>query len=119
VTGPVAAKTSVEGFDTLATATTKLSGGAVTIRVEREGDSIWLSAPPQRKDQVKQIPGSRHNSRRQLWELPLSWATCVIARGVFGAQLEVGSELVAWAREEKARIDAVMVARAEAVNSDA
>jgi hypothetical protein len=88
------------------------------IRIEREGDNIWVTAPPYLKDQVRQIPGARHDSKRQAWKFPLSWAVCVIARGVFGQKLEVGPELVAWANGESARIAAVMASRAEAMETD-
>jgi hypothetical protein len=88
----------------------------MTVKVEREGENIWLEAPPYKKDQVKQVPGARHDARRQQWKFPLSWAVCVVARGVFGDQLEVGPELIAWATIERARIEQVMAARAEAVD---
>jgi hypothetical protein len=87
----------------------------VTIRVEREGDAIWLTAPPYRKDQVKQIPGAKHDSRRQAWKFPLSWAVCVISRAVFGAELEIGPELTEWATKERAHIANVMAYREEAM----
>jgi hypothetical protein len=87
------------------------------ISIERIGDSIMLTAPPHRKEQVKQVPGARHDSKLQVWKFPLSWAVCVIARGVFGAELEVGPELVAWATTEAARIQAVLAAREEALVS--
>lgn len=86
----------------------------MALRIEREDDAIWLSAPPFMKDRVKQIPGARHDARRQAWRFPLSWAVCVIARGVFGAELEVGPELISWASEEKNRMNEVMAARVEA-----
>jgi hypothetical protein len=93
-----------------------MEGGAVvSIRIELIGDSIQLTAPPYRKEMVKQIPGARHNSKLQCWTLPLSWAVCVIARGVFGAELEVGPELVAWATKESERIKTVLAAREEAL----
>ena len=51
---------------------------------------------------MRQIPGARHDAKRQLWTLPLSWATCVVARGVIGATLEIGPRLAEWARAEQA-----------------
>ncbi len=87
----------------------------MSIRMELEGDTIWLVAPPFRKEMVKQVPGARHDSKRQAWRFPRSWAVCVVARGVFGAELEVGPELVAWATGEAARIQSVMAAREEAL----
>lgn len=87
----------------------------MTIRIECEGEHIWLTAPSYLKDQAKQIPGARHDSKRQAWRYPLSWAVCVVARGVFGPVLEVGPELTAWATVERDRIADVMAARAEAM----
>jgi SNF2 family DNA or RNA helicase len=51
------------------------------------------------KDSVKAIPGSKwvHTS---LWSLPLSWGSCQALRGTFGARLNVGERLDAWARRE-------------------
>jgi hypothetical protein len=86
------------------------------IQIECDGEYAWLEASPFLKDQVRQIPGARHDSRRQLWRLPLSWATCVISRGVFGNKLQVGHELVSWATEERARIGRVMAARDRAMD---
>ncbi len=85
------------------------------IQIEREGDVIILTAPSYLKEQCKQVPGARHDSKRQAWRLPLSWAVCVIARGVFGAQLQVGPELVSWATAESQRITSVLAAREEAM----
>ena len=87
----------------------------MAIWVERIGDEIRLTAPPYRKEMVKQIPGARHNSKLQCWAFPLSWAVCIIARGVFGAEIEVGPELVAWATKESERIQMVLAAREEAL----
>jgi hypothetical protein len=87
----------------------------VTIRMEREGENVWLTAPPYRKDQAKQIPGGRHDPKRQQWKYPLSWAVCVIGRAVFGASLEVGPELAEWAFVERERVAAVLEARQEAM----
>ena len=85
------------------------------IRMNREGDDIGLQAPPHRKDQARMIPGARFDSKKQSWRYPLSWAVCVAARGVFGAELEIGPELAEWARGERVRISEIMTARAEAM----
>lgn len=69
--------------------------------LERDGDTIVLAdSPLVAAGRVKQIPGARHDSQRRVWRFPLSWATCVVARAVFGAELQVGPELATWAREE-------------------
>jgi hypothetical protein len=82
--------------------------------IERDGDSITLQAPLVTADRARQIPGARHDAKRRVWRYPLSWATCVVARGVFGDELEVGPELTAWARHElETRIIPAMAARQE------
>lgn len=73
------------------------------ILIERDGDGIVLRAPLVSTSRAKEIPGARHDTRAQVWRYPLSWSTCVIARGVFGDQLEVGPGLAHWAEEEYAR----------------
>ena len=50
---------------------------------------------------VKQIPGSRYNKDKEVWELPLSWAACITARGVFGDDLVISEKLVEWAWDQK------------------
>lgn len=51
---------------------------------------------------VRELPGSGHIKRggEDHWTAPLSWATCVIARGLFRDTLQVGPQLSAWAWEE-------------------
>ena len=74
---------------------------------------IALTAPTTAGPVVHQIPGVRHNSQRQLWLLPLSWATCVTMRGVI-PDLQVGPALAAWAQRERAtRIDPSLALRTE------
>lgn len=82
------------------------------MRIELEDDSIVLEAPLVTNSRAKEIPGAKHDVRARVWRLPLSWATCVIARGVFGDELEVGPALAAWAQQEYAeRIAPALEAR--------
>ena len=62
--------------------------------------AIVLRAPANAATIVRRIPGARHDAKRQVWTLPLSWATCVTARGILGDQLEAGPKLAEWARRE-------------------
>ena len=64
--------------------------------------AIVLRAPSNAATIVRRIPGARHDAKRQVWLLPLSWATCVTARGVLGDALEVGPKLAEWSRLEYA-----------------
>lgn len=45
---------------------------------------------------VQLVPGASY--RNNVWTVPLSWAACVLLRGVFGKELELGPNLVAWAK---------------------
>lgn len=55
------------------------------------------------RELIKQVPGFTWDAGRKLWVGPLSWGTCQVMRGVFGAKLTVGEALTAWAWEEKRR----------------
>ncbi len=87
----------------------------MTTTLERDGDHILLHASPTMTTLVKRIPNGRHDAKRQVWEFPLTWATCIMVRGVLGQAFEVGPELRAWAHDEKARIDRVLAVRAKAL----
>lgn len=45
---------------------------------------------------IQQVPGSRYDKQTQCWSAPLSWATCVILRGLFGEDLQPGLHLANW-----------------------
>lgn len=68
--------------------------------IDEQTGLIGLEAPTTAAPLARQIPGARHDSKRQLWLLPLSWASCVTARGVLGQRLEVGPVLADWALHE-------------------
>lgn len=42
---------------------------------------------------VQQVPGARYDKAAGHWTVPLSWASCVILRGLFEQRLEIGSTL--------------------------
>jgi hypothetical protein len=82
------------------------------VKAELQGDVNVLRAPTNAATIVRQIPGARHEAKRKVWILPLSWATCVTARGVLGSTLEVGPKLAEWMRIERAgRIERARFAR--------
>lgn len=68
--------------------------------VERGGDRIWCWVEYRENELIQKIPGARWDKDNSLWWAPLSWATCQQLRGVFGAALQIGPELTAWASEE-------------------
>lgn len=45
---------------------------------------------------VQQVPGARYDKSAGHWTVPLSWASCVILRGLFGQQLNIGTDLAEW-----------------------
>lgn len=68
------------------------------------------------KDTPKQVPGCRWHIERKHWRFPLSWASCVGLRGVFGSRLEVGAKLNDWAFNElKHRINPANQVRQELI----
>jgi SNF2 family DNA or RNA helicase len=67
---------------------------------EVDGDRILVQTTWSEKDVVRQVPGARWNAHAKVWHTPLSWASCLILRGVFGPDLNIGPALDAWAAEE-------------------
>ena len=62
------------------------------------------------KDRMLQVPGASYQ-RDGTWSAPLSWATCIIMRGVFGPELQLGPRLIAWAAQERKRVERLMILR--------
>lgn len=61
---------------------------------------------------VQQIPGARYDRSAGIWTVQLSWASCVILRGVFGQQLEIRSNLAEWSWQIfRARIEPSLTLR--------
>lgn len=61
---------------------------------------------------VQQVPGSRYDKNAGYWTVPLSWASCVILRGLFGQRLTIGSNLAEWSwRIYRARIEPSLALR--------
>lgn len=55
---------------------------------------------------VQQVPGARYNKDAGYWTAPLSWATCIILRGLFKEALEIGFDLATWSWQTyEARIE--------------
>ncbi len=67
--------------------------------VEREGDTIWVWAEPREHAAVGKIPGASFSGARRQFKLRLSWSALMQLRVTFGAQLQIGTELTAWALE--------------------
>ena len=61
---------------------------------------------------VQQVPGARYDRNAGYWTTPLSWASCVILRGLFEQRLEIGSTLAEWSwRIYRARIEPALALR--------
>lgn len=78
----------------------------MTVRVERDKDRpnrIRVDAPFHYNDLIKSIPGSNWSNPHRCWTIPLAWTACLASRAVFGAELEIGPDLQAWAIEERVR----------------
>lgn len=78
----------------------------MTISLELYDDTkvvINSDFPMRDRELLKALPGSKYSTREHKWLAPLTWATCVAMRGMFGENLEVGPGLAAWATEESAR----------------
>lgn len=49
------------------------------------------------KELIKQVPGARWDPTAKHWTVPLTWASCIILRGVFRETLTIGDRLREWA----------------------
>lgn len=65
-----------------------------------EGHRIRIETEFRDKDLVEKLPGRAWDKEDRVWRVPLSWASCVQLRGVFGDRLGVAPDLAAWARNE-------------------
>jgi hypothetical protein len=83
--------------------------------LERDGDTITLKASPTMTTLIARIPNGRHDSKRQLWVFPLTWQTCIVARGVLGDMFTIGPKLLEWATAERDRVSQVMAIREKAM----
>lgn len=78
----------------------------MAIPAERYEDRIWAKVPYSLKAVADGIPGRRLLKRPTGWvtTFPLTMDTCHALRAAFGPDLQVGTHLAAWAREEIARL---------------
>lgn len=87
--------------------------------VELENDHIIINAEWRLKEVCRALPGSKWDSDRNVWRIPVSWTGCLSLRSTFGQQLEIGPKLSQWAKEEKAsRIDPSNLLREIEVSED-
>lgn len=80
--------------------------------LSEDGQRIIINTEYRERERIKLLPGAKWDTQAQTWWAPLSWATCVQLRGIFGTDLSVGSNLGAWARNERAvRVDPCLALR--------
>lgn len=65
----------------------------------RDDGRVEVGVTFREKEQVKQVPGARWDSKDRVWTVPMSWAACVQLRGVFGDRLQVGPKLESLAQQ--------------------
>lgn len=80
--------------------------------MERNGDQILVKAPLTSFNKMGEVPGAVVNAKERTWTLPLTWASCVVMRGIFGSELDVGVDLASWVqRERSTRLDLALQLR--------
>lgn len=92
----------------------------MSIRAEidpKDPKKIVIESGYAQKELIKEIPGASWERERAVWRIPLGWSGCLALRAAFGPSLEIGPDLNAWARHERAvRVDAA-VGRREALEA--
>lgn len=73
----------------------------ITMTKAPNRQEILVNTPRVAYDEMKTVPGASYDSAKDNWTLPLTWASCVTMRMVFGGYLRIESELADWAREQK------------------
>lgn len=78
----------------------------MAVYVELDGSNIIIQAEWRLKEICRALPGSKWDSDKNVWRIPVSWTGCLALRQTFGQELEIGPLLAQWARDEKSnRID--------------
>lgn len=73
---------------------------------------VRLQTTWNQKSLVRQIPGARWDAQARQWTVPGTWASMIVARGVFGDDLTVGPTLTDWSwREYRERIQPTLELR--------
>src|ERR1700747_1645113 len=72
----------------------------MTVKAEIYDGRIYVESQYSDRDLAKSLPGSRWNKDRRQWHMPLSWSSCKQLRSTFNERLEIGPELLKWAKDE-------------------
>jgi SNF2 family DNA or RNA helicase len=63
---------------------------------------------------VQELPGARYDRKAEVWTAPLSWASCITLRGLFGERFTAGEKLAEWSWDTyNNRIEPAMRMRAQ------
>lgn len=73
--------------------------------VDKSHDRIVVTTVWTERELVKMVPGARWDPDLKHWHMPLTWASCIILRGVFAEALTVDDELMNWAWPKRVRAD--------------
>ena len=90
-------------------------------RTEPPTPVIRFTAAFMENELIKQAGGSwnpKGANGSGFWQAPLTWATCIRARGVFGSSLHVGLALNDWSTREYHRISQALTVREDPGDSD-
>lgn len=74
-------------------------GDVALAELNKEANRIDIHASYTENDLISQLPGARWDRADKVWVAPVSWATCIVLRALFGAGLEVGPRLHRWTWE--------------------
>lgn len=93
--------------------TTDIATVSIEVDAVDSSRAVIVSQMPMRdKGLIMTLPGSRYDSRAYKYTVPLTWATCIAMRGIYGDLLRVGPNLSAWAwNERNNRINPAMALR--------
>ena len=82
------------------------------VEIDPGRGDIVVTSEYRERELCRAVPGCRWDNDGRTWRIPLSWASCVSLRGVFGPALTIGPGLDAWVRNErKTRIDPCLILR--------
>jgi SNF2 family DNA or RNA helicase len=74
------------------------------VAAERQEDLIAVTSEFRDRDLIRLVPGASWNGDTRKWEVPLSWASCRVLRGVFYERLQIGPALTEWAWSHRTNI---------------
>lgn len=68
------------------------------------GDAIWMKTTMVENYLAERVPGIGWREKDDCWRVPLSWASCLVLRHLFGWQLTVGPKLQQWGWHEREKV---------------